>query len=191
MQNVFVCALCLSFAWMSDRPVLASESAMPTHTIDGREVVGWVEFVTLEPHGIIAKAKLDTGAMTSSLHAEEIEFFHRDGQRWVRFEFNKKARPPKHGMPRVPRQERTIEAPVKRTVRIKQHTVDFIERPAVDLEITLGDKTYRAEFTLTNRDSFIYPVLLGRRFLETALIVDPARIHVTGAPPALLDAAKD
>ena len=45
--------------------------------------------------------------------------------------------------------------------------------------------------TLTDRDAFIYPVLLGRRFLQTALIVDPARIHVTGAPEELLNASLD
>ncbi len=155
--------------------------------VEGRHVVGWVEFVSLEEHGVIAKAKLDTGAMTSSLHAEKIKFFKRDGKQWVRFKFQKKERPPRHGQPGVPAQDATIEAPVKRFVKIKQHTVDFVERPAVDLMMRMGDDVYQVEFTLTDRDAFIYPVLLGRRFLQTALIVDPARIHVTGAPKALLN----
>lgn len=153
--------------------------------VNGRAILGWVEFVTLES-GVIAKAKLDTGAKTSSIHAEDIEYFTRNGQQWVRFEFEKPKRPAKHGMPAVPRQKKVIEAPVKRMVKIKQHTVDFVQRPAVDLAMTIGDKTYVTEFTLTDRDAFIYPVLLGRRFLDTAVIVDPSRIHVTGAPAQLL-----
>lgn len=151
-----------------------------------RAILGWVEFVTLEPSGIIAKAKLDTGAKTSSMHAEDIKYFTRDGKQWVRFRFEKKKRPAIHGMPEVPRQKKIIEAPVKRIVRIKQHTVDFVERPAIDMKVKIGDQTYDAEFTLTDRDAFIYPVLLGRRFLESAVIVDPSRIHITGAPAELL-----
>lgn len=151
-----------------------------------RAILGWVEFVTFEPSGLIAKAKLDTGAKTSSMHAENIKYFTRDGKKWVRFRFEKKMRPAKHGMPAVPKQKKIIEAPVKRIVRIKQHTVDFVERPAIDMTIKIGDKTYVTEFTLTDRDSFIYPVLLGRRFLESTVIVDPSRIHITGAPEELL-----
>ena len=195
MQKLLISALCVCFTWAASQPALASESSREStsriHTVEGRDVVGWVEFVTFEQHGIIAKAKLDSGAMTSSLHAEDIEYFEKNGKQWVRFEFDKKARPPKHGMPGVPRQKKMIEAPVKRMVKIKQHTVDFVKRPAVDLEINIGGKTYLAEFTLTDRDAFIYPVLLGRRFLQTALIVDPARIHVTGAPEELLNASLD
>lgn len=186
MQKLLICIVGLSLSWAASLPVSATESRTSTlHSIEGRDVVGWVEFVTLEQYDIIAKAKLDSGAMTSSLHAEDIEYFKKDGKKWVRFEFDKKARPPKNGMPGVPRQTQIIEAPLKRMVKIKQHAVDYVKRPAVELELTIAGKTYLTEFTLTDRDSFIYPVLLGRRFLQTALIVDPARIHLTGAPEEL------
>jgi len=175
--------LCIAFG--SGLSASANQKPSSVQSVNGRDIVGWVEFVTFDEYDLIAKAKLDSGAKTSSLHAEDIEYFTRDGQKWVRFEFDKKARPSLHGMPAVPRQKKIIEAPVKRMVRIKQHTVDFVERPAVELDLKIGDKTYRTEFTLTDRDSFIYPVLLGRRFLETALIVDSSRIHVTGAPEDL------
>jgi len=176
--------LCLAFS--GSFFVFANQKAPEIQTLKNRDIVGWVEFVTIEQHGIVAKAKLDSGAKTSSLHAEDIEYFTRDGQQWVRFEFEKKARPPKHGMPGVPRQKKVVEAPVKRMVRIKQHTVDFVKRPVVELDVKIGDKTYTTEFTLTDRDAFIYPVLLGRRFLESGLIVDSSQIHVTGAPDHLL-----
>lgn len=183
-MNLFIRLVVLCLALSGSLHACAQENSSPVHS--ERAILGWVEFVTLMPSGIIAKAKLDTGAKTSSMHAEKIEYFNRDGKRWVRFEFDKKKRPPLHGMPAVPRQKKTIEAPVKRIVKIKQHTVDFVERPAIDMEMKIGDKTYVAEFTLTDRDSFIYPVLLGRRFLETSVIVDPGQIHMTGAPEKLL-----
>ena len=190
MPKLLISALCASAVWAFSQPVVATESAPQSipalQTVEGRDVVGWVEFVTFDQFGVVAKAKLDSGAMTSSLHAKKIEYFKKNGKPWVRFVFDKKARPAKHGMPAVPRQKKTIEAPVKRMVKIKQHTVDFVERPVVDLEMTVGGKTYLTEFSLTDRSSFIYPVLLGRRFLQTALIVDAARIHVTGAPDILL-----
>jgi len=191
MPKLLIAFLCLCASWAVSLPVSATESATAIETVQGRDVVGWVEFVSFDKFGIIAKAKLDSGAMTSSLHAENIEYFEKDGKQWVRFDFDKKARPPKHGMPGVPRQKQVIEAPLKRMVKIKQHAVDFVKRPTVDMELTIGGKTYLTEFTLTDRDAFIYPVLLGRRFLQTALIIDPARIHVTGAPQALIKASLD
>lgn len=183
MQKLIVACFCVCL--VLGLPACAHHPAAVA-TIDGRDVVGWVEFVKFHQHDVIAKAKLDSGAMTSSLHAENIRYFDRDGERWVRFTYDKKARPPRHGMPGVPRQKQVIEAPLKRVVKIKQHTVDYVERPVVELPLTLGAKQYTVEFTLTDRDAFIYPVLLGRRFLQTALIIDPARIHVTGAPDELL-----
>lgn len=191
MMNALIRSLLLCVALTAALPSLARDVppenrvSQPAATRDSHDVVGWVEFVTLEPYGVIAKAKLDTGAKTSSLHARKIQYFKRKGQPWVRFEFEKQKRPPLHGMPGVPRQLQTLELPVKRMVKIKQHAVDFVERPAVDVTFRLGEKTYTAEFTLTDRGAFIYPVLLGRRFLESAVIVDPSRIHVTGAPAAL------
>lgn len=149
-------------------------------------ILGWVEFVTLQPAGIVAKAKLDTGAKTSSLHAEKIEYFMKDGKQWARFQFKKKRRPPLHGMPGLPKVNQVIEAPVKRMVKIKQHTVDFVDRPSIEMDMELGGKVYKVEFTLTDRDDFIYPVLLGRRFLETSVIVDPAQIHMSGAPENII-----
>lgn len=154
-----------------------------------KSALGWVEFVTLKPSGIVAKAKLDTGAKTSSLQADNIEMFTRDGKQWVRFTYERKRRAAVHGMPAVPHQRQVIEAPLKRMVRIKQHTVDFVERPAIDMDIQIGDKTYTTEFTLTSRDAFIYPVLLGRRFLEdNGTVVDASHIHITGAPDDLTEA---
>lgn len=176
--------LCLAFS--GSFFVFANQKSPEIQSVKSRDIVGWVEFVTIEQPGIVAKAKLDSGAKTSSLHAEDIEYFTRDDQQWVRFKYDKKARPSRHGMPGIPHQKKVVEAPVKRMVKIKQHTVDFVKRPVVELDLKIGDKTYTTEFTLTDRDAFIYPVLLGRRFLESGLIVDSSQIYVTGAPDHLL-----
>ena len=50
-----------------------------------RPVFGWVEKTTIEPWGVELKAKLDSGALTSSLHATDVEIFEKDGDDWVRF----------------------------------------------------------------------------------------------------------
>lgn len=184
IMNLLLRLVVFCLAFSGSLHASAYENSPAVH--NERVILGWVEFVSIKSEGIIAKAKLDTGAKTSSIHAEDIEYFKRDGKQWVRFRFEKKMRPAIHGMPAVPRQKKIVEAPVKRIVKIKQHTVDFVERAAIDLDMTIGDKTYRTEFTLTDRDAFIYPVLLGRRFLEAAVIVDPSRIHITGAPAKLL-----
>lgn len=185
IMNLLLRLVVFCLAFSGSLHACAYENSPAVH--NERVILGWVEFVSIKSEGIIAKAKLDTGAKTSSIHAEDIEYFKRDGKQWVRFRFEKKMRPARHGMPAVPRQKKIVEAPVKRIVRIKQHTVDFVERAAIDLDMTIGDKTYRTEFTLTDRDAFIYPILLGRRFLESAVIVDPSRIHITGAPAKLLN----
>ena len=152
-----------------------------------KQLVGWVEFVQLQPSKKWLKAKLDTGALTSSIHATKIRYFERDGKTWVRFLIKRPRMAAVDGMPAVPSIKETIEAPLNRRVRIKQHAVDFVERPEVTLSFKLGGKVHTAAFTLTDRSNFKYPVLLGRRFLSTSVFVDPARMNLTGMPEELLN----
>lgn len=133
-----------------------------------RSIMGWVEFVELQPWGFKSKAKLDTGAKTSSLHAENIERFERDGEDWARFEFVFKES--KHSKQRRVK----LQAPVIRTVKIKRHKSNKTQiRPVVELDICLNNSIHSAEFSLIDRSRFIYPVLLGRSLLREAAIVDP------------------
>ena len=134
-------------------------------------ILGWVEYVEFPDQKLKVKAKLDTGAKTSSLHAENIEWFTKKNEDWVRFEFqaNNYFDPEKRGDSKTV----TIEAPVQRSVLIKQHKRASAKRAVVILPFELAGKTHQAQFTLTDRSKFIYPVLLGRRFLKDAAIVDP------------------
>jgi hypothetical protein len=128
---------------------------------------GWVEFVELhlDGHPLRVKAKLDTGAKSSSLDATDITPFERDGQRWVRF------RPSRSGADQAP----LIEQPVARYVRIKRHQGPYDRRPVIRLPLCLGDELRTVEVNLTDRGRFIYPLLLGRKALAGLAVVDPAR----------------
>lgn len=145
-----------------------------TVELSEKTILGWIENIHLQPFNLKAKAKLDTGAKTSSIHAKNIEYFDKDGDRWVRFQFSSNTRL-KESAYKEGKSKKviTIEAPLYRSALIKSHKHSSVERPVVTLPFTLAGVEYRAEFTLTDRKKFLYPVLLGRRFLKDIAIVDP------------------
>ena len=124
---------------------------------------GWLEYVVLEPWQIKLRAKLDTGAKTSSLHAINIERFKRNDQPWVRFNTEDK----KNDVV-----TKTIELPIKREVKIKSHHRDATSRPVVILSFCLNSYLYHGEFSLVDRTRFNYPVLIGRKILKNGILVD-------------------
>ncbi len=134
-------------------------------------IAGWLERVTLVASGHVVKAKLDTGAKTSSLHATSIEQIERDGTKMVRFVLEGMS---DSGQPPV-----TVERKLVRNVRIKEHKAPSVRRPVVEMEICLDGRRYRSQFTLADRSNFHYPVLLGRRFLAGVAVVDPAKKYLT------------
>lgn len=146
----------LPLAWADDAPRRPS-----------KRIVGWVERVTMLPSRVPVYAKLDTGAKTSSIHAEEIERFEKDGDEWVRFTLVLE------DPDDVVHRER-LERPLFRDVRIKDHDDHADRRPVVELEFCLDGRSARAQFSLADRSSFLYPVLLGRRFLKGRFVIDPA-----------------
>lgn len=153
--------------------------------INEKVILGWVEWIAVEPTGLPAKAKLDTGAKTSSLHARNIEWFEKGGQDWVRFQFSPNTKLSAKRM-REGKSKNfvTIEAPIHRSTLIKQHKRASSERPVIMHKFILDGREYEAEFTLTDRSRFIYPVLLGRGFLQDVAIVDPSRTYLRTQPPA-------
>jgi hypothetical protein len=126
---------------------------------------GWLERVILEPWNIKMRAKLDSGAKTSSLHAIDFEYFKRDGYKWVRFlTFSDNEKNPLV----------SIEVPLVRTVKIKRHNLKSKIRPVVFMTFCLDGEIYNGEFSLNDRSKFHYPILLGRRLLQQGILVDPA-----------------
>lgn len=143
-------------------------------------IMGWVEHVRLIPLDALVRAKLDTGANTSSLHAENVTYFKKGGEPWVRFEF-KTPHKRKKGQKPTAEDDRVlhvIERPVVRTTLIKRHQQSSMQRTVISLPISIGGKTFESEFTLTNRGNFIYPVLLGRRFLKDIALIDPSQTYL-------------
>lgn len=150
----------------------ASEPAVEPERVEttrlpNKTVIGRNEWVWLDPLQRNLKARIDTGALTSSLNATDIQNFERDGRNWVRF--------------RVPDEEHPdggdlYEAPLVRHVRIRQAAADELDRrPVVTLQVRLGGHVDVAEFNLTNRENMLYPLLLGRNFLRDLMLVDVAR----------------
>ena len=140
----------------------------------GKVIAGWIEKVSLVEQPLILKAKLDTGAKTSSIHAINIEQFKKDGDRWVRFDLLLKDENDK---------QHTIhmETPKARRVRIKNNDGDHDRRAVVELEICFDGRKHVTEFTLANRAEYIYDVLLGREFLQGIAVVDPENTFLTQA----------
>ena len=146
--------------------------SMPAWSAD---TYGWIEEVAMQPWDVEIKAKLDTGALTSSMHAEDIERFKRDGDVWVRFTVDFK----------------DVDSGEQITTRIERPMYrDFIAvgaggkdlRPVVLMKVCIGDTIYEEQFSLRNRDDMIYPVLLGRRTIQHLGAVDVTRtfLHEPG-----------
>lgn len=131
-------------------------------------IVGGVEFVEISPPGFKYEARIDTGAESSSIHAENIQLIERDGKRVVRFSLLN----PKTS------ELFELERRLQRKVLIKQQQGEGERRYVVKLWVSLGDIKERIDVSLTDRSGFQYPLLVGRNLLTDTAIVDVSRQHV-------------
>ena len=152
---------------------LAAGADKPSPQPKERIVMGWIESVVVEPWGVKLRAKLDTGAKTSSMHAQNIERFKRKGKGWVRFTLKH------HDKGTDETRVFTMQRPLVREARVKNEKGTPLPRPVVSLEFCLGGVMYDTEFTLADRGHFYYPILLGRRFLKDVALVDPSATFLT------------
>ena len=120
------------------------------------------------------KAKIDTGARTSSLHAFGLEWFDRDGNPWVRFEV--------HPWQRSTADAVTAEAAVVATRDIRSSSGEIEHRPVVHTSIVVAGRTVAAEITLTRRDEMGFRMLVGREALRKRFLVDPGMSYRGGRP---------
>lgn len=135
-----------------------------------REVVGWVEKARIYPGGMLVKARVDTGARTSSLGAESVEYIDRDNETWVRFSTtNYKG------------ETVILERKVHRTAKVKQNVWGLQERPVIKLGICLADIYREVEVNLQNRNHLNYQMLIGRESLNRHFLVDPDNVFIN--PP--------
>ncbi|WP_236890374.1 ATP-dependent zinc protease [Desulfoluna limicola] len=146
-----------------------AEVTPPVEPTSGLRVIGEVEPVTLMTPGITMPARIDTGATTSSLDASDIKRFERDGKKWVRFMVTD----------RRSGEKKQMECPLSRSVKIKRHGEESLERPVVKVKAMMGDVELVREFSLTDRSEFEYQILIGRNVLEGEFVVDVNRKNVT------------
>jgi hypothetical protein len=126
-------------------------------------VVGWVERVAIYPGGVILSAKIDTGAVSCSLHTQSMELFQRNGRNLVRLKmFDQQGN------------ETVIEAPIVGKKRIRRHFGRFQDRPVIRLKICLGTFSKDVDVNLVDRSGLDYPLLIGRNFMAGALLVNPS-----------------
>ena len=134
--------------------------------------LGWLEWAWLEPGHIRLKAKLDSGAKTSSIDAVDIQTFERADKRWVRFRVPLSKRPEDSDRS----DDLVLELPIAREIRIKDHDHESQPRYVVYLDFCVGNRALHIPVTLADRKQFNYPLLLGREALAGVALIDLARI---------------
>lgn len=135
--------------------------------------MGWREWVALPDWGIShIKAKIDTGARTSALHAFDIEAFERDGQPWARFAV--------HPWQDSSLDEVVVEAPLVDRREVRSSSGQARHRPVVHTSMAMAGLIVPVEITLTRRDEMGFRMLVGRQALRRRFMVDPARSYLGG-----------
>lgn len=131
--------------------------------------LGWLEWIGLPGLGIEAlQAKIDTGAKTSCLHAEECEEIDLNGVEGVRF------------LVRTQLGEYRVECPVHDRRQVRSSSGHEEMRPVIETDCRWGATDWRIELTLTDRGSMRFPMLLGRRAMAGRFVVDPGKRYNGG-----------
>jgi len=136
-------------------------------------VVGWREWVSLPALGIPRiKAKLDTGARSAAIHAYDLDYFIRDGRRWVRFKV--------HPLQGDSKTTVSAEAEVVERRTVRSSTGHETQRPVIRTTLQMMGESWPIEITLARRDAMGFRMLLGRSSIRRRLIVDPGQSFLSG-----------
>lgn len=141
-----------------------------------KRILGWREKIALPRLRVKSiKVKVDTGARTSALHAEEIVILRNrtTGERSVRFTL-------------YPRRHRErpliVKAPLVEIRKVRSSVGAVTERPVIRTLLRVGDEEWEIEVTLINRDIMGFRMLLGRSAIQHGFVVDPARSYLLPRP---------
>ena len=150
-----------------------------TNSISNPQILGWREWVSFPELGISQiKAKIDTGARTSCLHAFFVEPFERDGVEWVHFDI--------HPIQGDTSEVLRCEAPVLDQRLVRDSGGHEEMRYVIETIVSIGGNTLKAEVTLSDRDSMKFRVLLGRTAIRGNYLVDSSRSYLCGKRKRLL-----
>jgi len=160
-------------------PTVTLAETAPKNDASVPEALGFVEWVVMNDTGLRLKARMDTGAKTSSLHAVNVEGFEQDGQDWVKFQIPLADHKdhPVDDESNIDQEEiiLELERPVERTVLIKRKGAPSQRRYVVMMDFCIAGTSHETQFSLTDRGNFSYPVLLGRRFMsDDNILIDSA-----------------
>lgn len=137
--------------------------------------IGWREWVGLPDFGVKSiKAKVDTGARSSSLHAFDIEDFKRDGADWVRFGV--------HPIQRKTNRVIMAESPVLEYRSVRRSSGEASIRPVIVTNVKLLGQDWPVELTLAARDEMSFRMLLGREAFRRRFLVDAGLSYLGGRP---------
>ncbi len=126
-----------------------------------RPVIGQLENVYLPELKFILKARIDTGATTTSIDAKNIVAFEREGEKWVRFDIldsNNKSI--------------TLKKKIEKNITVKRHQTQGQKRYVVKMRLNISDLSIYGNISLTDRSNYKFPILIGRNFLQGNAIVD-------------------
>jgi len=138
-------------------------------------VIGWREWVKIPDLGVDnIKAKVDSGARSSSMHAVNLKTFDRDGEQWVRFRIYPIQRSKKDAI--------NAEARVLEFRSVKSSSGIANIRPVILTKIALLGKVWEVELTLAGRDNMGFRMLLGREAFRKHFLVDGGKSYYGGKP---------
>lgn len=158
--------LLLPFFCLSAATAVAQSDAAEEQIL----MVGETEYIYVKDSDYAYDSRIDTGATTCSIHAEEIIPFERDGESWVKFK-----------LVNFKNKERIeLERRVTRVAQIKRHGFDSQERYVVKLIVVIDNKEAKVEFSLADRANYTYPLLVGRNLLRGQAVVDVNQSYLLG-----------
>ena len=131
------------------------------------QTIGWIEHVQIPSRNIALKAKIDTGADNSSVHADDIQVYEKEGAKWVRFTVRNKEN-----------QSAEFDLPLIRYAKIKRKSAEPLLRPVVSMELCIGKTLKKVDINLANREHFKYRMLIGRSYLKELYLVDSSRQYM-------------
>ena len=139
-----------------------------------KTVVGWREWFALPELGLPAiRAKIDTGAKTSSLHAFNIKIIKKGEERFAQFDI--------HPMPKHKNITATCRAPLVDRRFVTDSGGHREKRYVIKTPILVNDKLYNIEITLADRETMVFRMLLGRQAMHIAgIVVAPGKSHLLG-----------
>ncbi|NMC63184.1 MAG: hypothetical protein GYA55_08440 [SAR324 cluster bacterium] len=144
-----------------------------------RPIVGRIETVKIDPGDIVLRAKLDTGADSSSLSSENAQFFQKGPELWVRFSIRNREG-----------EQRQMELKVLKTVSIKRDNGKIDKRPVVRLGVCMGNFYMMVDANLADRSDLAYPMLIGRDFITGNLVIDSSRSYTVDPVCKILEKNK-